>query len=187
MAPIVAGGEWWNQGTRPLLKARTGAVTAEIEEGEIASCAVTCSKIARGHIISESASCGLQRRAFSFVFSKASSTETGGEAAVGTTAIEVWRPSVSVNVLGIDHEPIGGKYGNATCDNFTLYGNAGTCIGHITLKTVSTGILRGTRTAGTGLVQVALAADTPVLCKLFTSTCSETVDSLVTIHYQSTG
>jgi hypothetical protein len=162
-------------------------VTAEVEESEIASCAVTCSKIAAGHVVSERASCGLQRRTASFVFSKASSTETGGEAAVGTTAIEVWRPSVAVNVLDVELTPIGGKYGNATCDNFTLYGNAGTCIGHFPLKTVSTGILRGTRTAIAGLTQVALAAGTPVLCKLFTSTCSETVDALFTLHYQSTG
>ena len=188
MAPIVSGsGDWWSHNTRPLLKARAGVVTADVEESEIASCAVTCSKMARGHVVSEIASCGLQRRSVSFVFAKATSTEAGGEAAVGTTAIEVWRPSVAVNVIGFDHMPIGGKYGNATCDNFTLYANAGTCLGHVALKAVSTGINRGIRTAGSGLTQTSLAADTPVLCKLFTSTCSETVDSLFVVHYQSTG
>lgn len=185
--PIVSGGEWWNQGTRPVLKQRTGAVTADVEEADLASCAVTCAKIAAQHVVSEKASCGLQRRSYAFVFSKATSTEAGGESAVGTTAIEVWRPSVAVNVLDVEHYPIGGKYGNATCDNFTLYGNNGTCIGHFPLKSVSTGINRGTRTAISGLNQVALAAGTAVLCKLFTSTCSETVDSLFVVHYQSTG
>lgn len=202
--PIVTG-EWFNSGSRPMMKSRSGAVTADVEQGDVGSCAVdqgsvatcamtsqnyaagsvTCNAVKAGHIVSEKASSGLQRRSYSFVFAKATSTETGGAAAVGTTAIEVWRPSVAINVLSIDHMPLGGKYGNATCDNFTLYGNAGTCIGHIPLKTVSTGILRGTRTCAVGLTQVALAADTPVLVKLFTSTCSETVDSLITVHYQS--
>ena len=187
--PINRDVAWYNTGARPVMKVDSAhaAVTADVEETDLGSCAVTCSKIAAGHVVSEKASCGLQRRSFSFVFSKATSTETGGEAAVGTTAIEVWRPSVAINVLDVEHFPIGGKYGNATCDNFTLYANAGTCLGHFPLKTVSTGILRGTRTAIAGLNQVALAAGTPVLCKLFTSTCSETVDSLFVIYYQSTG
>ena len=169
-------GEWWNSGSRPLMKSAAG-VSADVETCDIASRSV----------VSEKASCGLQRRTATFMLSKASSTEAGGETAVGTTAIEVWRPSVAVNVLDVEHMPLSGKYGNATCDNFTLYGNQGTCIGHFPLKTVSTGILRGTRTAIAGLNQVALAAGTAVLCKLVTSTCSETVDSLFTIHYQSTG
>ena len=184
--PITREVAWYNAGSRPMLKQSDGRVTADVEESDIASCAVTCSKIAAEHVVSEKASCGLRRRTFSFVFSKATSTEAGGETAVGTTAIEVWRPSVAVEVLGFDHMPIGGKYGNATCDNFTLYANAGTCLGHVALKAVSTGINRGVRTAGSGLTQTALAAGTPVLCKLFTSTCSETVDSLFTISYLST-
>ena len=192
--PIV-NGDWWNTGSRPVMKVRSGAVTADVEQGDVASCAVTsgtiaagavtCAAIAALHVVSEKASCGLQRRTHSFVFSKATSTETGGESAVGTTAIEVWRPSVAVNILSIDHMPLA-KYGNATCDNFTLYGNEGTCIGHVVLKAVSTGINRGVRTPTCELVQVALAAGTAVLVKLFTSTCSETADSLFTVHYQST-
>lgn len=219
-------GSWWNSGSpRPIMKVG-GGVTADVEQDDIASCAinaaalaalsvtsgklaagavtcfaladahvtsgklaaaaVTCTALGAGHVVSEKASCGLQRRSYSFTFSKATSTEAGGEAAVGTTAIEVWRPSVAINVLGFDHMPIGGKYQNATCDNFTLYANAGTCLGHVALKAVSTGISRGVRTAGSGLTQVALAADTPIFVKLFTSTCSETVDSLFTIHYTST-
>lgn len=182
--PIVRG-EWYHQSTRPMLKYKDGAVTADVEQSDVASCAVTSGSIALAAVKSEHASTGLRRRSVSLFFKGTTSTEAAGVAAVESTALVVWRPSVPINVVGFDVlNP--SLYGNATCDNLTLYGNEGTCIGHVPFKSVSTGVARGTRTAGSGLVRQALAADTNVLAKLFTSTCSQPADLLIQLHYEST-
>ena len=48
--PIVSGGEWWNQNSRPMLKARAGAVTADVEQGDVNSCAVTSGALAASSV-----------------------------------------------------------------------------------------------------------------------------------------
>ena len=184
-----------------------GGVTADVEQGDIASCAVTSGTIAAGAmtcgalaagavgataalgdaiVTSEKASTNLRHNTVSLYFDGTTSTEAAGVAVVESTALVAWRPRVTVNVLAIEHVALS-LHGNATCDNFTLYGNAGTCIGDVALKAVSTAVGRGTRTAGSAITQSALAAGTNVLVKLFTSTCSQPGKAAIIVHFESTG
>ena len=186
--PITRGGEWFNQNTRPILKARSGAVTADVEQDDVASCAISSGSIALGVVKSEHATSALRRKTHTIIFDGASSTEAGGVAAVLTTAIAVWQPPTAIDIVGVDFFTLG-RYQNATCDIFTLYGNAGTCIGQVSLKAVaaSTALLRGVRVALTGLNQTALAAGTNVLISANVSTCSEVGRTMFVIDYVTTG
>lgn len=174
-------GEWFNQGARPILKAKE-----DVEQGDFAACAIQAADVAGGAINSEKASANLRLNHILLFYGESSSTEAAGAAIHESTARAYWRPRSNVNVLAIKHIPMA-LHENATCDNFTLYGNNGTCIGHVPLKSVSTGIARGTVTVGSGLNQVALAACTDVLIKLFTSTCSVPGRAVIQLDYESTG
>ena len=46
----ISRGEWYNSGSRPMMKARDGAVTADVEQGDIASCALTSGTLAAGSV-----------------------------------------------------------------------------------------------------------------------------------------
>ena len=164
---------WWHQASRPILKS-LGAVSRDVE---------TCD-LGAGVVTSEKATANLRRRSVLLFCEGATSTEAAGVAAAGTTAIVAWRPSVNVSVVAISHVTLL-PWQNATCDNFTLYGNAGTCIGDVGLKAASTAILRGVRTAGSSITQAALAAGTDVLVKQNLSTCSVSARSAVQIDYES--
>ena len=166
---------WWNHGARPVLKSE-GAVSQDV-----AAC-----DIGDGVVSSEKATANLRSRSILLFCEAATSTEAAGVAAAGTTAIVAWRPGVNVNVTRIAHVTLG-AWQNATCDNLTLYGNAGTCIGDIGLKAASTAIARGVRTAGGSITQSALAAGTDVLIKQNLSTCSVSARSAVQIDYETTG
>ena len=186
--PITRNGDWWNQNTRPLLKVKAGAVTADVEQDDVASCAVTSGSVALGAIKSEHATSGLRRKTHTIIFDGASSTEAGGVAAVGTTALAVWQTPVALSIVGVDFFTLA-RYQNATCDIFTLYGNAGTSIGQVSLKAVaaSTSLLRGVRVAATGLNMTALPAGADVLISANVSTCSEVGRTMFVIDYVTTG
>jgi len=164
---------WWNHGARPVLKSE-GAVSQDV-----AAC-----DIGDGVVSSEKATANLRSRSVLLFCEAATSTEAAGVAAAGTTAIVAWRPGVNINVTRIAHVTLG-AWQNATCDNLTLYGNAGTCIGDIGLKAASTAIARGVRTAGGSITQAALAAGTDVLVKQNLSTCSVSARSAVQIDYET--
>lgn len=166
---------WYNQGSRPVLKSQ-GAVTQD----------VTACEIADGVVSSEKATASLRTRSVLLFCEAATSTEAAGVNAAGTTAIVAWRPSTNVYVTGLSHITLA-PWQNATCDNLTLYGNAGTCIGDIGLKAASTAIARGVRTAGGAITRAALAAGTNVLIKQNLSTCSVSARSAVQIDYEATG
>lgn len=194
-----AGGDWWTQNARPILKYRSGAVTADVEQDDVASCAVTCAalaagavaaanKMADGIVTSEKATAALRHRTIAFTVQAPSSSEAAGIAAVESTSAVLWRPRTAVNVLQVTGFTRA-LYENATCDMFVLYGNNGTCIGQISLKAVagSTALATGTRTAGSAITQAALAAGTDVLLKHVTSTCSTPRPYEIVIDFESTG
>ena len=178
-------GEWFNQNRPPILKAG-GAVTADVETADLAASAVTAAKIADGVVSSEKATSALRQRSVLLFMDATTSTEAGGVAGVATTAIVAWRPRSNVNVLAVAYVSLG-PHQNATCDNFTLYGNAGTCITDIALKGASTALARGTRVASGALTQVALAAGTDLLIKGFLSTCSVSGRAGFIVDYESSG
>ncbi len=175
---------WWGQGSRPALKS-LGAVSQDIGSCEIADGAVIAAKIAGGIVSSEKATANLRHNTIALYFDGTTSTEAAGVAVVESTALVAWRPRVNVNVLAVTHVALS-LHGNATCDNFTIYGNAGTCITDVALKAVSTAVARGVRTAGGAITQAALAAGTNVLVKLFTSTCSQPGRGAILIDYETT-
>lgn len=180
-------GEWYNQNSRPILKSSVGnAVTADVETCDIKDSAVTAAKVTDGIVSSEKATANLRRKSVLLYFDGTSSTEAAGVAVVESTSLVAWRPAVNVSVTGVAHVALS-LHGNATCDNFTLYGNAGTCIADVALKAVSTGIVRGTRTASGAITQAALAAGTNVLVKLNTSTCSQPGKAAIQIDYETSG
>lgn len=191
--PFVRG-EWWNQSVRPILKAGKD-VTADVEQDDVASCAVSAGKIAVGGVsataqvadgivTSEKATANLRIRSVLVFLEGATSTEAAGQVQPCSTANAVWRPSVNVSVLGITRYSLALEE-MATCDNFVLYGNAGTCIGGILLKTGSTAPAAYTRTCSGALTLTALAAGTDVLVRRFSSTCSVQGRSAVQIDYES--
>ena len=164
-------GEWYHQSQRPILKTGRG-VTADVEQTDVASCAVT----------SEGATSILRSRSITVIVEKPTASSSEG----WSSSYVAWRPLINVNVLRVQHVALG-VHENATCDNYTIYGNAGTCISQIALKAVSTAIAAGTRTAGAAITQAALAACTDVLIKLFGSTCSMPARAAFQIDYESSG
>ena len=174
--PIVSGGDWGHQNTRPILKARSGAVTADVETADLAL----------GSVLSENASSNLRSRSILVYLESATSTEAAGQVRPCSTTNAVWRPSIPVNILGITRYSLALEE-MATCDNFVLYGNAGTCIGGILLKLGTTGPIAYTRTCSGALTQTALAAGTDVLIQRLSSTCSVQGRSAFQIEYESTG
>lgn len=190
----IERGEWWNSGSRPVMKARAGAVTADVEQGDLASCAVQAGNIAAGGvsatgqvadgiITSEKATSLLRARSVTVIVEKPTASSSGG----WSSSYVVWRPLTAVNVLRVQGINLG-VYENATCDILEVYGNAGTSISQISFKAVaSTNIAAGTRTAGAAVNQAALAACTDVLIKLSGSTCSVPSRVAVAIDYESSG
>ena len=160
----------------------TALADGHVTSGKLGASSVTCTALAAGHVLSEKASSNLRMNHILLFYGEASSSEAAGAAIHESTARAYWRPRINVNVLNIKHIAMG-LHENATCDDYTLYGNNGTCIGHVPLKTVSTGIARGTVTPGTGLNLVALTACSDVLIKLFTSTCSVPGRAVIQIDY----
>lgn len=168
-------GEWYHQNARPILKSEN------VVSQDVATC-----DLGDGIVTSEKATSNLRARSILLFMAAATSTEAGGVAGVATTAIVAWRPRIPVNVLAVSYLSLQ-PHQNATCDNFTLYGNAGTCITDIALKGESTALARGTRVASGALTRVALAANTDVLIKGFLSTCSVSGMAGFILDYESTG
>lgn len=178
-------GEWFNQSSRPILKSG-GSVSQDIATCDLADSAVTAVKVADGVISSEKATANLRLSSILVYLDAATSTEAAGQVSPCSTTNAVWRPSANVNVLAITRYSLGLEE-MATCDNFVLYGNAGTCIGGILLKTGSTAPARGTRTCSGALTQVALAAGTDVFIQRLSSTCSVQARSAFQLDYESSG
>ena len=174
-------GEWFNQSSRPLMRSQ-GAVSQDVETCDIADAAVTAAKVAGGIISSEKATAKLRQRSIMLFVEKQTATSSEG----WSTSYAAWRPLTNVNILRVQHIALG-NYENATCDNYTLYGNAGTSISDVALKAVATAVAAGTRTAGSAIVQAALAACTDIFIKLFGSTCSVPARAAFQIDYESTG
>lgn len=176
-------GEWFHQNQRPILK-QGGNVTADVEQGDVASCAITASAIAAGIITSEKATGNLRARTVMLVVEKPTASSSEG----WSSAYVVWRPLTNVNIVRVQAINFG-VYENATCDIYTVYGNAGTSISQISYKAVagSTALAAGTRTAGSAVNQAALAACTDVLITLTGSTCSMPSRLGLLIDYESTG
>lgn len=168
-------GSWYNEPNRPMVKASEDA-----EQGDFAACAITCSAIAAGHVISEKASDGLRRRSYTaFVDKKAASSSEGW-----SSTYVLWQPSIKVNLLGVALFNIG-DYENATCDNLTFYKNASSSFGQFALKSISTGIAAGTRTDMSLSACQTILADTPVTVKVNGSTCSAGGRATVTFEYET--
>lgn len=199
-------GDWWSQSQRPILK-QGRAVTADVEQGDVASCAVTSGALAAGAVTcgalaagavgatatlgdtivtSEKASTNLNTRSVLVFLEGATSTEAAGQVRPCSTTNAVWRPLVPVSVLRIQRYSLALEE-MATCDNFTLYGNAGTCIGGILLSAGTTNPAAYTRTASGALTLTALAACTDVLVRRFSSTCSVQGRSAFQIDFISSG
>ena len=194
--PITRDVAWYNSGSRPMMKVRDGAVTADVEQGDVASCAVdqgalaacaittgnlaacsiTCTALADGHVVSQKASNNLVMRSFLVVVDppEPSGLISGGSSIGGwSTTYKVWRtltPIVIERVQAFVHR----AYELACNDSFTLYGNSGTCIGDIYFCGQSTALAGGTRVAGStaNFVLVNLPACTDVIAKWAISTCS---------------
>ena len=180
-------GAWWNTGGRPIMKVDgRAAITADVETSDIAASAVTGPKVADGVITSEKATANLRANSITLYFAGATSTEAAGQVRPCSTGNAVWRPSINVSVLGITRYSLALEE-MATCDNFVLYGNNGTCIGGILLKAGTTNPVGYTRTCSGALTQTALAAGTNVLVQRLSSTCSVQGASLIQIDWESTG
>lgn len=171
----IERGEWFNQSQRPILKAGRG-VTADVDATDIPD----------GIITSEKATANLRARSITLYFAGATSTETAGQVRPCSTANAVWRPSINVSVLGITRYSLALEE-MATCDNFVLYGNNGTCIGGILLSAGTTNPPAYTRTCSGALTQTALAAGTNVFVQRLSSTCSVQGASLLQLDYESSG
>lgn len=187
--PIVFGGEWWNQNTRPILKVRAGAVTADVEQADLETCAVTCAALGALVVSSEKASVNLVTRSYevTIVPPEPSGLLSGGTSIGGwTTAYTVWRPLVPITVKRVQAYILD-NYQHACNDSLTLYGNAGTSIGDIYFCGLATAIAGGTRVAGGNLNLVALPGCTDVLVKWAVSTCSVAKAVTVQLDYQTTG
>src|SRR3972149_395775 len=136
----ITRGDWWSQSQRPILK-QGRAVTAD---GDVV-------------ISREKATASLRANSITLYFAGATSTEALGQVRPCSTANAVWRPPVNVNVLRVMRYSLALEE-MATCDNFVLYGNAGTCIGGILLSAGTTNPAAYTRTASGALTVTALAA-----------------------------
>ena len=170
---MIVSGEWWHAGSRPIMKARTGSVTADVAQDDVAD----------GIITSEKATGNLRARSITLVVDKPTASSSEG----WSSAYVVWRPLTPVNVLRVQGINLG-VYENATCDILAVYGNAGTSISQISFKAVaSTNIAAGTRTAGAAVNQAALAACTDMTVKLTGSTCSVPSRVLLLVDYEATG
>lgn len=178
-------GEWFSQSSRPLMRSQ-GSVSQDVATCDLADNAVTAVKVTDGIVSSEKATASLRLNSVLVFLDAATSTEAGGQIGPCSTGNVVWRPSANVNVLGITRYSLGLEE-MATCDNFVLYGNAGTCIGGIVLSAGTTNPARGTRTCSGTLTQVALAAGTNVYARRFSSTCSVQARSAFQIDYESSG
>ena len=189
-------GDWWSQSQRPILK-QGRAVTADVEQGDVASCAIQAGNIAAGGVsatapfadaivTSEKASTNLATRSVLVFLEGATSTEAAGQIRPCSTTNAVWRPFVPISVLRIQRYSLALEE-MATCDNFVLYGNAGTCIGGILLSAGTTNPSAYTRTASGALTLTALAACTDVFVRRFSSTCSVQGRSAIQIDYLSSG
>ena len=181
--PIV--GDWWTKSQRPILKQGRG-VTADVEQADVASCAVATAGIASCNVTSEKASASLRRNSVLVFLEAATSTEAAGQVTPCSTANAVWRPGANVDVLAVTRFSLALEE-MATCDNFVLYGNAGTCIGGVVLSAGTTNPAAYTRTCSGALTQTALAAGTNVLIQRLSSTCSRQGRSAFQIDYESTG
>ena len=168
-------GDWWSQSQRPILK-QGRAVTADVETADIADVRVT----------SEKAATNLNTRSVLVFLEGATSTEAAGQIRPCSTTNAVWRPLVPISVLRIQRYSLALEE-MATCDNFVLYGNAGTCIGGILLSAGTTNPSAYTRTASGALTLTALAACTDVFVRRFSSTCSVQGRSAIQIDYLSSG
>ena len=161
-------GAWWNQVDRDGKAARP--VLFNVNE----------------EVNSENATANLRYKSIGLVFEAATSTEAAGQIRPCSTTNALWRPLVPVNVLRIQRYSLALEE-MATCDNFVLYGNAGTCIGGILLKSGTTNPAAYTRTAGGTLTQTALAACTDVLIQRLSSTCSVQGRSMLQIDFETSG
>lgn len=168
-------GEWYHQGSRPLLKTQKNT-TPDIATCDIQNLSVT----------SEKASDGLNTRSILLFLEGATSTEAAGQVRPCSTANVVWRTPVAIEVLGITRYSLALEE-MATCDNFVVYGNNGTCIGGILLKAGTTNPAAYTRTCSGALTRTALAAGTNVLVQRLSSTCSVQGRSAIQLDYMSTG
>ena len=171
MSPLQ--GDWWSQSQRPILK-QGRAVTADVETADLADASVT----------SEKASTNLATRSVLVFLEGATSTEAAGQVRPCSTTNAVWRPFVPISVLRIQRYSLALEE-MATCDNFVLYGNAGTCIGGILLSAGTTNPAAYTRTASGALTLTALAACTDVFVRRFSSTCSVQGRSAIQLDYLS--
>lgn len=172
---MTISGEWYHQGSRPLLRSQ-GAVSQDV-----ASC-----DLAGGIVSSEKATANLRVNSLLLFLEAATSTEAAGQVRPCSTGNAVWRPSINVNVLGVTRYSLGLEE-MATCDNFVLYGNAGTCIGGVLLSAGTTNPAAYTRTCSGALTQTALAAGTNVYIQRFSSTCSVQARSAFQLDYESSG
>ena len=177
-------GEWWNQSSRPILKSQ-GGVTQDV-----ASCDIPADTIPSGKLTSAA-----RYQSVAILVDPRYAASSSEGVMAGSTSWVTWRPRVNVNVLNVSHVVTGLSAGagplpswqNATCDNLTLYGNAGTCIGGVDLKAGTTNPAAYTRTCSGALTQVALAAGTNLLIQRLSSTCSVQGRSSFQIDYESTG
>ena len=129
----VITGEWWNQSSRPLLKQRGGVTSGDVEANDLAADAVTCAAISTGHIVSEKASEHLVTRTLSALIAAATSSGGGW-----STTYTIHRTLVPIQVQRLEFFDVE-RYQNATNDQVTLYGNAGTSIGDFRMNVLSAG------------------------------------------------
>lgn len=184
----VLRGDWWAQDPvahRPVLKNlgdvdSTDLADGAVTSGKLGANAVTCSRISTGHVVSEHASVGLVTR--SIICPLRGTVSSDPDISTGTV---LWRPLVPVHV---DRAQLlfTEAYVNATDDDLTLFGNAGTSMAGFVL-TSATGYDAGTRLPSGVLTQRQLAACTDVLAKLSASTCSNPGQTAIQIDFSTTG
>lgn len=156
-------GDWWQKSSRPILKKQGGMTDADVEQGEIASCAVTSGTIAAGAvaatgqvadgiITSEKATSPLRTRVVVVQL-----PDPAKGAAFWTTCYQVWRPMERVELRQIRLQPLT-CWSVTTCGmNLQIYSTAG-AVATLTASTTELGSCGFAIALGT-LTNTCLAAD----------------------------
>ena len=189
-------GEWFNLGSRPIMKGGRGSVVQDVDQGDIAACAVTSCTFAANAVLnglacnsvpSETLTSNARYKTHTIVFEAATSTEAAGVVRPCSTTNVVWKPGVNINVLAIQRVSLALEE-MATCDHFVLYGNAGTCIGSIGLNAGTTNPAAYTYTTSTAaLTLTAIPAGQSIYVQRRSSTCSVQGRSMLLIDYETSG
>lgn len=199
--PIVNTGEWWNQNARPILKARPGAVSADVEQADMESCAVssgaiaasavtcghlaagaiTCAAMTCGHVASCHASDNLLRRSYALTL-----PDPAKGVAYATTCMIGWSSTVPVQVKSVKLFPLTAWAAVTSCGSFQAYSTGGSLF---EIKACTTGYGPAGKLLSAGaLTNVALAAGADLQFGLSNlNACDDVPAMLVQIDYETTG